>query len=403
MHRVTRFASAKLNSEFKKQFSSYPLLCQKRDFSFFLEVEKYFGTTDDKKSFGSPGIDTKKVVSQITSRDNPNVIYFQDVKFSEHDFGQLKDIFIKRIVDNKKVFYLRSGDIEQKDEAHGYLQFVNNSDKPVKIKYAKRGVLPNKKGQDPAEICTESIEIEPGSGFVKFPYDTAFYIDSDDEEKVAICHLSDLQPVLKVEERLEQVKLCHVVGLDPEVIKKLSDALAESVTSSDDMEIFFEEKTKPELKPAPGGPYSVTSMIFESQHGDDDLTSPFHHHPGDRVLLIFTTNNPASVTTAVCGKNDKLNENQYSCQHHEFKQNSVSILSFSDGVHHKFHGDFTCFSFHPRDGDNLIKSLQSGNLEEGFLASATRFSRFDDYGKDPGRVVELASARSCEGGGGQEM
>ncbi len=61
------------------------------------------------------------------------------------------------------------------------------------------------------------------------------------------------------------------------------------------------------------------------------------------------------------------------------------------------------FSFHPRDGDNLIKSLQSGNLEEGFLASATGFSHFNDYDKDPGRVVELASARSCEGGGGQEM
>jgi len=402
MHRVTRFASAKLNSEIKNKFLSYPFLCQKRDFSFLLEVKNFFGTTNDKKSFGSPGIDTKKVVSQITSRDNPNVIYFQDVTFSEYDFGQLKGIFDERIVDNKKVFYLKSGDIEQKDGAHGYLQFVNNSDKQVEIKYAERGVLPNKEGQDPAEICTKSIKIEPGSGFVKFPYDTAFYIDGNDKEKVAICHLSDLQPVLKVEERLEQVKLCHVVGLNPEVIKKLSDALAKSVTSSDDMEIFFEEKTKPELKPTPGGPYSVTSMIFESQHGDDDLTSPFHHHPGDRVLLIFTTNNPASVTTAVCGKNDKLDENQDSCQHHEFKQNSVSILSFSDGVHHKFHGDFTCFSFHPRDGDNLIKSLQSGNLEEGFLASATQFSHFTHDDKDPGRVVELAKVTSHKRGCGQE-
>lgn len=402
MYRVTRSASANLNNEIIKKFSSYHLLCQKRDFSFFLEVEKYFGTTNDKKSFVSPVINTKEVVLQITSRDNPNVIYFQDVKFSEHDLGQLRGIFDKRIVDNKKVFYLKSGDIEQKDEAHGYLQFVNRGE-PVEIMYAERGVLPNKEGQDPTEICTKSIKIEPGSGFVKFPYDTAFYIEVNDKEKVAICHLSDINPVLKVEERLEQVKLCHVVELDPEVIKKLSDTLAKSVTSSDDMEIFFEEKTKPELKPTFGGPYSVTSMIFESQHSDDDLTSPFHHHPGDRVLLIFTTNNPASVTTAVCGKNDKLDENQDSCQHHEFEQNSVSILSFSDGVHHKFHGDFTCFSFHPRDGDNLIKSLQSGNLEEGFLASATGFSHFTHDNKNPGRVVELAKATSYKRGGGQKM
>ncbi len=201
-----------------------------------------------------------------------------------------------------------------------------------------------------------------------------FFLDGKDFFALST---SQIARVLPYEESIKRFSIDTVESIDPLLAKRLSIKIQDRIYGDRGYEMFYKETTSKVVKPSHELRSSATLMNFEEKGFGEEDTTGMHYHPGERMLLIFTTERDASVKLNFCGiKEDP--ESRPDCDKEvKFPKNSIFILRFPEYTHHKFFGDFVCISFHPVEGYNLIEALRSGNLSGGFLESATVFSKKD--------------------------
>ncbi|MBL6664235.1 MAG: hypothetical protein ISQ34_00125 [Rickettsiales bacterium] len=176
------------------------------------------------------------------------------------------------------------------------------------------------------------------------------------------------------EENISRYNLVKIIDIPPETAKILSINLQRAIYEDKNNEYFYEEVTAKKYSPTKYNRSSGTLMNFETDLLGVERRTESHYHPGERSLYIVTTNKTAGVTLNFCGIVESPDDRKDCEVKLEFPKNSILSLNFPPYTHHKFNGEFICMSIHPREGANLIESLENGTLPKGFLESATVFS-----------------------------
>ena len=302
-------------------------------------------------------------------------------------------------VKTPKVMQVAVQDVKtsQQDE-FGSMLIESSSD--VNIKYGDLGIMPSK-STSPSELLKHKCKIEAGTmGVLNIRQHVPFLISSEEPEKTVVLDLTELAEVLDHEKNKNRYSMHTVCNLEPDDAKRLTLELQTKIYRDYKKENFYEEVTSRVYPPTTFNPSSGTLMSFEAvdinaQKGE---ATAMHYHPGQRSLHIITTNKAAGVTLNFCGIAENPDEREDSKVHLDFPNNSMIVLNFPPYAHHKFHGEFVCLSVHPREGKNLIEKLRSGDLEGGFLESATVFSK-NNQDKDQWNVsstVEYKSAKKIQ-------
>ena len=302
-------------------------------------------------------------------------------------------------VKTPKVMQVAVQDVKtsQQDE-FGSMLIESSSD--VNIKYGDLGIMPSK-STSPSELLKHKCKIEAGTmGVLNIRQHVPFLISSEEPEKTVVLDLTELEEVLDHEKNKNRYSMHTVCNLEPDDAKRLTLELQTKIYRDYKKENFYEEVTSRVYPPTTFNPSSGTLMSFEAvdinaQKGE---ATAMHYHPGQRSLHIITTNKAAGVTLNFCGIAENPDEREDSKVHLDFPNNSMIVLNFPPYAHHKFHGEFVCLSVHPREGKNLIEKLRSGDLEGGFLESATVFSK-NNQDKDQWNVsstVEYKSAKKIQ-------
>ena len=299
-------------------------------------------------------------------------------------------------VKTPKVMQVAVQDVKtsQQDE-FGSMLIESSSD--VNIKYGDLGIMPSK-STSPSELLKHKCKIEAGTmGVLNIRQHVPFLISSEEPEKTVVLDLTELEEVLDHEKNKNRYSMHTVCNLEPDDAKRLTLELQTKIYRDYKKENFYEEVTSRVYPPTTFNPSSGTLMSFEAvdinaQKGE---ATAMHYHPGQRSLHIITTNKAAGVTLNFCGIAENPDEREDSKVHLDFPNNSMIVLNFPPYAHHKFHGEFVCLSVHPREGKNLIEKLRSGDLEGGFLESATVFSK-NNQDKDQWNVSSAAEYKSAK-------
>ena len=299
-------------------------------------------------------------------------------------------------VKTPKVMQVAVQDVKtsQQDE-FGSMLIESSSD--VNIKYGDLGIMPSK-STSPSELLKHKHKIEAGTmGVLNIRQHVPFLISSEEPEKTVVLDLTELAEVLDHEKNKNRYSMHTVCNLEPDDAKRLTLELQTKIYRDYKKENFYEEVTSRVYPPTTFNPSSGTLMSFEAvdinaQKGE---ATAMHYHPGQRSLHIITTNKAAGVTLNFCGIAENPDEREDSKVHLDFPNNSMIVLNFPPYAHHKFHGEFVCLSVHPREGKNLIEKLRSGDLEGGFLESATVFSK-NNQDKDQWNVSSAAEYKSAK-------
>ena len=299
-------------------------------------------------------------------------------------------------VKTPKVMQVAVQDVKtsQQDE-FGSMLIESSSD--VNIKYGDLGIMPSK-STSPSELLKHKCKIEAGTmGVLNIRQHVPFLISSEEPEKTVVLDLTELAEVLDHEKNKNRYSMHTVCNLEPDDAKRLTLELQTKIYRDYKKENFYEEVTSRVYPPTTFNPSSGTLMSFEAvdinaQKGE---ATAMHYHPGQRSLHIITTNKAAGVTLNFCGIAENPDEREDSKVHLDFPNNSMIVLNFPPYAHHKFHGEFVCLSVHPREGKNLIEKLRSGDLEGGFLESATVFSK-NNQDKDQWNVSSAAEYKSAK-------
>jgi len=247
-------------------------------------------------------------------------------------------------------------------------------------------------------LLKHKCKIEAGTmGVLNIRQHVPFLISSEEPEKTVVLDLTELAEVLDHEKNKNRYSMHTVCNLEPDDAKRLTLELQTKIYRDYKKENFYEEVTSRVYPPTTFNPSSGTLMSFEAvdinaQKGE---ATAMHYHPGQRSLHIITTNKAAGVTLNFCGIAENPDEREDSKVHLDFPNNSMIVLNFPPYAHHKFHGEFVCLSVHPREGKNLIEKLRSGDLEGGFLESATVFSK-NNQDKDQWNVSSAAEYKSAK-------
>jgi hypothetical protein len=284
-------------------------------------------------------------------------------------------------LENKeKVLIARTEDIE-KSKADKFTQVLIVSENGGIVKYGEEGIAPSK-SKKPADLLNKEVVIPALSlGVLNVKKHVPFSIVVTNPLSAFALAASQLGTVLNHEENIQRYSLTTLFQLKPEDAKRFTVKLQNRLFDDSSMEQFFEELTSVLIKPTYDNRSSATIMNFENDQ-DQSRTTDSHFHPGERSLFIITTAKPSGVILNFCGVKESPEKRKDCEKALKFPSNSIVILNFASYVHHKFHGDFSCISFHPREGLNIIEAITSPprNFPKGFLESATVFSKSD---KDP--------------------
>ncbi len=242
------------------------------------------------------------------------------------------------------------------------------------FRFGDLGKAPSQKVR-PKDLLKHELTIpERSLGILEIKNHVPFSIEAKNPEEAFAYAACELTEVVDHEKNIKRYSMDVLSQVSKDDIKRLSIELQRRIFNDHEKETFYEEVTSKVYKPTEYNRSSGTLMNFESEDYYRDKTTAMHYHPGERSLLIITTKKPAGVTLNFCGITENPDLRKDCEVHLDFPENSITILNFPPYTHHRFHGDFVCMSIHPREGVNLIKSLQSGTLPMGFLESATVFS-----------------------------
>jgi hypothetical protein len=249
--------------------------------------------------------------------------------------------------------------------------FAFNYNLSAKLLYGDEGVCTSSK--NPTPNCLMKYEkLIPSNAFVllEIPSNTPFKLDSFTHGSI-ITNPAEIYKILPYAEKIKQYYQAKVMmTLDPDVAKDIYNKLVDTITTDLEKEEFFEETTLPYIYPSEYIKSSQTLMAFRE---NKKKTTDIHYHPGERELIIITTDQGASCELNFCGIKESPADHSESQVTINLQPNSISVLKFTPYTHHKFYGEFVCTSVHPREGPNFIKAVESNNLGN-FLESATTFS-----------------------------
>lgn len=294
---------------------------------------------------------------------------------------------VSRIKPNSKgiVFNLQNPDVMKispedisLDPLYDFGHFIIESREEIIFEYGAKGIATSE-SVTPQGLLKNKLIIPSGSfGVLDLAHHVPFSFKLPENAKsVAITSCPQISNVLPHEENITQYSLSNVIEMPLETSRILTTRLQQVIFEDKKNENFYEEITSKVYLPTKYNRSSGTLMRFEFE----DITAlvgkttDTHYHPGERSLYIITTNKPAGVTLNFCGIEESPDQRKDCEVKHDFKKNSLVVLNFPSYTHHKFHGEFTCMSIHPREGDNLIAAVQSGTLPKGFLETATVFSK----------------------------
>jgi hypothetical protein len=265
-------------------------------------------------------------------------------------------------------------DIELTEEDRiGNIMLATKDD--LEIHYGEKGIEASA-DRSPQKLLTKKKLITKDSfGVLEIEQGVPFQIRASNSVNVATLVRCHLMKVPTIEENVKRFSLDLISELPDDYGKKISIELQRRIFRDRNYENFYEEVTSKVFPPTEHVRSSGTLMNFERKQFGIDNTTDTHYHPGERVLLVFTTEKEAGVTLNFCGTEESP-EDRKDCEvRKDFPRNSFLALTFPSYTHHKFHGEFVCLSIHPRDGQNIIDAVKSGTLPKGFLESATVFSK----------------------------
>jgi hypothetical protein len=273
-----------------------------------------------------------------------------------------------------KVLQVSCSDIGAPDEKFGSIIIATEAD-DVEVHYGDYGVMPSST-KTPFDLLKKILPIPARSfGVLNFRELVPWTIKTTKPDRVLAINTTELSRVHDHEENIKKYSINTICKLSPKQAKQLSLAIQTQIFHDPHSENFYDEVTSVIQKPTIHIRSSGTLMNFAAD--DPDKTTAMHHHPGDRILIIVTTNKKAGVTLNFCGVTEIPDQRKDSEVVLEFPENSIILLAFRDKTHHKFHGnEFDCLSIHPVEGMNLIEAIQSGiKSDKGFLETATEFSK----------------------------
>ena len=291
-------------------------------------------------------------------------------KLQKYPKGTLLDM--KR----RKVFQVANQDISiSPEDKKGQLVVFSKDD--INIKYGDRGVAASA-FISPSGLLKKEYKIPAKSfGVIDIQEHVPFRIDTRDEQSFVMSS-SQLLEVPTYEEGISRYSLSKIIEVPAETAKILSLNLQRTIYEDKNNEYFYEEVTSKQYPPTKYNRSSGTLMNFEKEEDESTKRTDSHYHPGERSLYIVTTNKSSGVTLNFCGIAESPDDRKDCEVALEFPKNSIVSLNFPPYTHHKFRGEFVCMSIHPREGVNLIESLENGTLPRGFLESATVFSSKGD-------------------------
>ncbi|MCE3255025.1 MAG: hypothetical protein K0R25_519 [Rickettsiaceae bacterium] len=277
-----------------------------------------------------------------------------------------------------EVFQVSKPDIKLSSGRRFGSIMIASSGAPVVAKFAPCGVKPSN-NVSPQDLLKDSVTLigDKGAGTLIVEEHRPFSLYTpakEDVKKVFAFSFSPLERVYEHKENINRYSINTICSLTPSQAKKLSRSLQIRISTDPNSEHFFEERTAVVYKPTIHNKSSGTLMNFSSGTTQEETTN-MHYHPGERSLIIVTTDKPAGVTLNFCGIAEDPDRRKDCEANIEFIKNSIVVLNFPPYTHHKFHGRFNCLSVHPREGENFIQAIKSGILSQGFLESATVFSK----------------------------
>ncbi len=301
-------------------------------------------------------------------------------KISTEDMGRISQIINRNkstILNLKeaKVLQVATEDIEISDDDK-FGSIILASEGGFRVRYGDYGIMPSSLIK-PLDLLNKDLEIKEQFGVLNIRKHIPFLIEAKNPDQCLALNMAELSEVYDYEINKSRFSLNVVCELKPEQAKQMSLALQNKIFYDKSNEYFYEEVTSKVYKPTIYNKSSGTLMNFANNDPMQDNKTASHYHPGERSLIIITTNKPSGVTLNFCGVAENPEHRKDCEQYVEFPKNSMLALNFPPYTHHKFHGEFDCLSIHPREGANLIEAVQSGTLPKGFLESATVFSKTD--------------------------
>ncbi|NBV07121.1 MAG: hypothetical protein EBS06_07825 [Proteobacteria bacterium] len=330
----------------------------------------------------------KRFSGKVVREDNLLVSYDEVKKISEGESNNLILTLLRKIKTNPgiglvnlkdpSVIQVGMEDIVLKPQDNlGQIVVVSPTQSELFLHYGKKGIAPSAK-ISPRDLLTNTLIIPPNShGVIDIARHVPFLIKAKNPENSIALTLFPICEFPTHEENIKRYSFSTIVEMPQETAKIMAIRLQQAIFEDKKNEYFYEEITSKVYLPTKYNKSSGTLMNFELEDIERLIgkTTATHYHPGERSLFIFTTNKNAGVTLNFCGV-EEIPDKRKDCEVKvTFPKNSVTVLNFPPYTHHKFNGEFTCLSIHPREGNNLIEAVQSGNLPKGFLESATIFSK----------------------------
>lgn len=283
---------------------------------------------------------------------------------------------------SSRVFrFERSDIIPNKEEDYGKALLFTGP-KGAMVHYATKALAP-RKYQDPVELLEEKKYVNPNQlSILEIRHQLPFtVVDSSSKSIIIPSPGTKVSEILPHEQNIERYSLKRISEIGEDDAKRINIKIMQAIYEDPHKQNFYEEKTSvvqyPEIT---HNQNSATLMSFESQTRGIGTTA-MHFHPGEKMLIIYTTDKDAGVELNFCGT-DESPVDRPDCERKiQFPQNSMLVLSFPENTHHRFWGDFVCISVHPKEGPNIVDSIKTGNLTEGFLEYATVFSKGNEVKK----------------------
>lgn len=333
---------------------------------------------------------SKRFTSSLAS-DPERLVYFTKIgKIESEDSSDVVSGLIQKIrpypksmkldLTKSEVMQVKTEDIEvNRYDKFGQIIIASKDD--INVRYGNKGIAPSAK-KKPIDLLEYDLAIPAKTfGVLDIHKHVPFLIEAENPKEVLALSSSNLTSVFDYEENKKKYSFDLILPLPKEVAKLLFIKFQDRIFSDRANEYFYEEITSKAYKPTKHNRSSGTLMNFESEELGSENSTNMHYHPGERSLHIFTTNKPAAATLNFCGIAENPDERKDCEVHLDFPKNSFIALNFPPYTHHKFHGDFVCLSVHPREGENLIEMVKSGNLPKGFLETATVFSATEESKK----------------------
>ncbi len=232
-------------------------------------------------------------------------------------------------------------------------------EKDVTLFYGQFGTNPNLNKPKPSDILADKLIIPKGYNIIDISPMVPFQIVGEGYQVKKLLRPKDygeFKEVLSAKESVRSVEVDKILDLSYKNAEVVAATLSGLIFAHPKQGTFGPEATGPIVPPSRYSEQSLTLMRFHDSKSNTQSSSPCHFHLSKRMLIIITTNEPASATFYTSGIAEEIDEQSPKISF-DFEKNSIYSLTFPTGTHHQFHGYLFAGSFHAYDSPNVMKSL----------------------------------------------